>query len=206
MPQTQVLPLVPTWSVPESAPSWLTQALSADVDPWSGAYSFVYPLGATQVVKLVDEPGCLEYLRMCRASRGIAHLPQVFEGVFRRELGMPYTAVRMERLSSGGSALERYSEAYVQEVRRTLVEAPDTLSDAPSNAERSALALSRMAAALRRPERSLSSCLMLLAEQALEHGWALDLGREDNWMLREGGTVVLSDPAHSESHFPDDLV
>ncbi|KWU17900.1 hypothetical protein [Burkholderia cenocepacia] len=184
-------------------PDWLAKAVEADLDPWCGAYSYVFPIDEKEVVKLVWEPGALAYLRMCQTAGGaLPHLPMVTEvltDVAEFE-GRAHSAVRMERLRSGGTAMDAFADEYALHVR--------SIDDGElSNVILSAYALRQCAQQWRTTRRTLSACLLLLADEVETNDWAADMGNDENWMIRpRDGVVVLSDPVHGVEWFADDLV
>lgn len=200
--------LTPLWQQLQPAPAEYCKALLQDLDPWTGAYSFVYPVGDHQVLKLVREPGAIEYLQMChRGDLSSENFPKVLTvtpDAFKRvETGEVFTAVLMERLTDGGTRMERYSQHYVQRVRML----EDEFEDIVSLSREAGSSLCSMLHSV--GIKPLASSLLALVQELEPRQWVLDLGNPDNWMLRRGANneriVVLSDPVHLACNFAAEL-
>jgi len=181
-------------------PDCLRQAITVDVDARTSSYSYVYPVNDEKVVKLVREPGALDYLRMCRAARGASpHLPVVTDIVTGavQLFGYQFSAVRLEKVRSGGTAMEAYASDFAWRVR-------EYDDGALTSVLLPATALKCCAQQWPKPRRSMSSCLLLMADAVVEHDWVADLANDDNWMIRErAGAVVRSGPVHSREFVAD---
>lgn len=190
------------WVVPREAPAWIHSVLTAEVDPWSGAYCVVYPLNERQVVKLVSEKGALDFLRFCAQQKETGHFPKVHEildvQVYDRSTGRLFTPVRMERLRNPGTVIERWSDLFSGYVRRFQGQGITDL------VHLSAEALRAMSEDLKSSEPGLSEALRDLARMSEQQGWVADLANPENWMVRED-ILVISDPAHLNKNFSESL-
>ena len=197
--------LLGEWRIPVEAPGWIRNAIERVSGPMAGSYSFVYSLQCDRVLKLVSEEGALRYLRFCQGLNGaLKHFPRVFDmpdcTLYNVRTGSYYHPVVMERLAFDEDAAMDFSHQFCCQVWQT---EPQLKGKKVLHSE---AALTGLSQALRSEHRSLSSSLLLLAEECRRWDWVADLAPQSNWMQRGDGTTVLSDPVHHVDNYSYDLV
>lgn len=199
----------PRWTALQGLPPGYVQVLHQDLDPWTGSFSYVYPVDAQTVLKLTAEEGACAFLRMCFERKfQTPNLPLVYAfteaAVSNQATGQIFSAILMERLYSGGTELEVYSQTYIRAVAELQSTVDCNVELSYEDAQQIASKVQLSAAG-----SSLSQAILQLAEVVRLQHWVLDLGNPDNWMYRRtaaGNELVLSDPVHHVKNFADNLV